>query len=139
MLIPKGNLLYSVTHLKCPRCNEGNLFSNANPYRLSQVVDMPETCPHCHLKYEKETGFFYGAMYVSYALNVAFAVSLFVAYYVLAWSLSLHFYLIALVSLTLLLFPYFMRISRAIWINFFVKFDKSYCEKNFKAPSHKAS
>jgi hypothetical protein len=29
-----------------------------------------ERCPHCNLYYETEPGYFYAAMYVSYALNV---------------------------------------------------------------------
>ena len=37
---------------------------------------MHNQCPHCDLTFEIEPGYFYAAMYVSYALNVAEAVSL---------------------------------------------------------------
>lgn len=31
---------------------------------------MNDTCPHCRLKFEREPGYFYVAMFISYAMNV---------------------------------------------------------------------
>ncbi|MFN3489000.1 MAG: DUF983 domain-containing protein [Emticicia sp.] len=77
-------------------------------------------CSHCGLRYEKEMGFFFGAMYVSYMLNIALFVTAVVAYFVLldqyleGWALMTIYVLI-----TALLVPVYYRLSRTIWLNFF--------------------
>lgn len=125
MLIPKKTKLYSILYLKCPRCNEGDLFSNKSAYSpIRESISMPERCSCCGLKYEKETGFYYGAMYVSYAVNVALSVALFVAYFVLFWNYPLHYFIMADALTILATFPLISRISRAIWINFFYKYQE---------------
>ena len=43
----EGTKLYSVTHLKCPKCQQGNLFSVPDSYHLGKVLDMPDKCPIC--------------------------------------------------------------------------------------------
>ena len=52
--------------LKCPRCGVGSLYEK--PFR------MYPNCPHCGLKFEKEQGYFVGAIYVNYAATVLLAV-----------------------------------------------------------------
>ncbi len=118
----KGNRLFSIFRLKCPRCHEGNLFLTKNPYNYSNIDKMPDHCPVCNKKYWPEPGFYYGAMYVSYALTIALSVAVFVAMSVL-WHFDLAWYLgINTVSI-LILFPPIFRVSRAIWFNFFESFD----------------
>ena len=67
-----------------------------------------------------EPSFFYGAMYVSYALTVAMAVVTFVVSYLLGLGLvgSILAIFVVLVALT----PLIMRISRLLYINMFVHF-----------------
>jgi hypothetical protein len=76
---------------------------------------------------EIEVGFYYGTGYVSYALTVAISVAVFVAYWVLLGisidDNSLYYYLAVNVLALVVLQPYLMRLSRAIWLSFFVKFD----------------
>lgn len=76
---------------------------------------------------ELEPGFYYGTGYVSYAITVAFSATSFVAWWVLT-GVSLHdnrlfWWLGVNTVLMLLLQPFFMRLSRATWLSFFVKFD----------------
>ena len=92
----KGTKLYSILFQKCPRCHEGELFKNRNPYYLKQIFDMPERCEKCGQLYQLEPSFFYGAMYVNYALTVAIAVAVFIAMYVLASPWEMHEYLIGI-------------------------------------------
>ena len=73
---------FAIIHAKCPKCRRGDLFSTSM-YGL-KVQKMNDHCPHCGLRFEIEPGYFYAAMYVSYALNVAEMVSLGVATYVLS-------------------------------------------------------
>ena len=68
--------------------------------------------------------FFFGAMYVSYAVGVAIAVAVFVISSLLFQvSLLTSFYFISAVLFFML--PIILRISRNIWINFFVRYDPS--------------
>lgn len=117
----KGTKLYSILKLKCPRCHEGDLFLTGNPYSYSNLDKMPENCPVCNQKNWPEPGFYYGAMYVSYALTIALSVSVFVAMIVL-WYFKLIWYLSINTFGIIILFPPIFRLSRAIWFNFFVSY-----------------
>ena len=119
----KGTKAYSITKMKCPRCHEGDYFAGANPYSLPGLKMLDE-CEHCHLTFDMEPGFYFGAMYISYAMGVAFAVPSVVALLFVFPDLPIHYYLIfGLVELSALM-PITYRYSRIIWINFFVAFEK---------------
>jgi uncharacterized protein (DUF983 family) len=59
---------WAMLHTKCPRCRRGNMFAGGIYSFGSNKIH--KTCPHCNLHFEIEPGYFYAAMYVSYALNV---------------------------------------------------------------------
>lgn len=61
--------VFSFLTSKCPRCGKGKVFSGSI-FSLRTFADTLGCCPNCHLSYEPETGFFFGAMYFSYALIV---------------------------------------------------------------------
>lgn len=89
---------------------------------------MHERCSHCATKYKVEPSFFYGAMYVSYALGVALGVAVFlISYLVLGFGLLSTFIFITIAVIGLL--PLEMRLSRNIWINFFLKYNKKKAKK----------
>ncbi len=104
------------------------MYTHANPYMITRIFSMHEKCQHCGTKYKMEPSFFYGAMYVSYALGVAFATTVFVICYVFA-GLSLNESFLAIALVLFLLVPIIMRLSRNIWINFFVKYDPKAAER----------
>jgi uncharacterized protein (DUF983 family) len=118
----KGSKLYSIIFQKCPRCHEGELFTERNPYKFSKIFEMPERCEKCGQKYQLEPSFFYGSMYVNYGLTVAISVATFVAMRVSAeWQLFEYF--IGIMIAILLFAPFTFRIGRGIWINMFVSYD----------------
>jgi uncharacterized protein (DUF983 family) len=125
----QGTKLYSILFQKCPRCHQGELFEEANPYKLNKIFDMPERCPHCDQLYQLEPSFFYGAMYVNYGLTVAIAVAVFVAMTVLGSGWELHHYLIGIIAGIFVLSPLTFRLGRSIWINFFIKYDPKKAEE----------
>ena len=86
---------------------------------------MNEYCGHCGLKYQIEPSFFYGAMYVSYALNVAMGVAAFIISYVF-FNSSMKQAFIAIIISMIVAFPYVMRLSRNIYINMFVNYDENF-------------
>lgn len=121
--ILKGNSIYSILTGTCPVCNEGKMYINPNPYILTETLKMHERCSHCDTKFKIEPSFFYGAMYVSYGLGIAFAVAAFIiSYYFLNLGLLISFIVIVFVLLGLA--PINMRLSRNIWINLFMSYDK---------------
>ena len=72
-------------------------------------------------------GFYYGTSYVSYALTVALSVASLVAWYVLiglSTDDNRFFYWLGFNAVLLLLLqPSLMRLSRSIWISWFVRHD----------------
>ena len=127
-MIKKGNKLYSIFKAKCPRCHEGEFFAHKFTFNPSKVTKLHDNCPNCNLKYMMEPSFFYGAMYVNYGLTVALSVAIFVISS-LIFSLSLLQCFAAIVIALLILAPLNLRLSRIIWINMFVHFDKKFKKK----------
>ena len=122
------NPINSVLKLKCPKCRQGDLFYNKKIYQFKGFFDMPKKCPKCGQDFQIETGFYYGAMYVSYALTIALIVAVFIALIVFnIFSIEL-FLLLDFIALLIAL-PYLFKVSRSIWIALMVKFDKKAIEK----------
>ena len=116
----KGTKLYSIFRNRCPVCHEGKPFKKG-PYSHG-FAKMDETCETCGHKYEIEAGFFYGAMYVSYALTVAIMVAMIVATYVLIPNPGTGAYITAVILGVIAMIPVTFRGSRLIWMNFFTKY-----------------
>lgn len=104
---------YAMIHAKCPRCRKGNMFANSMYGFHTQKMN--KSCPYCGLVFEQEPGYFYVAMFASYALNVAEMVSAVVAIYVLTGKIqSAWFYILVIFGITLLLSPFNFRYSRVM-------------------------
>ncbi|MEO8589389.1 MAG: DUF983 domain-containing protein [Flavobacteriales bacterium] len=114
----KATKLYSIVHFKCPYCHEGEFFT-AHPYDLAKAGDTHERCPVCHGKYVKEPGFYYGAMYVSYAIGVAVSVTCWVAMSVLFPATALWIQVALILGALVIGAPFYYALSKIIWANFF--------------------
>ncbi len=130
---PKPNYYLSMLAMKCPRCRRGPMFKDNNAYRkltLKHIFNMHENCPVCGQKYDMEPGFWYGTGYVSYALAVAVSVSTFVAWWVLIGISTddnrIYYWLIANTIALIVLQPWLMRLSRVIYMRFFVRYDENF-------------
>ena len=90
-------------------------------------MEMNKECPVCGQPTEIEVGFYYGTSYVSYVLTVALSVASLIAWWViigLSTSDNRFFYWMGFNAILLLaLQPWLMRLSRSLWISWFVKFD----------------
>lgn len=119
--IKKGTRLYSILYLKCPQCQEGNLFVGKNPYDVKQFDKMPERCPVCGEDFVRETGFYWGAMMVSHATTTVLAVIIHIIVHLFyGWEIIPN--IVAFLTVFSVLIPVIFRSSRAIWINLFVKY-----------------
>ncbi|TYB78208.1 DUF983 domain-containing protein [Bizionia myxarmorum] len=122
-MIKKGTKLYSIFTGACPKCHQASMYVNKNPYVLKDIQKMHENCKHCGFKFHIEPAFFYGSMYVSYGVGIAFAMAAFIiSYNFIGTGLITAF--IAIVVTLIGFSPIIMRISRNIWINMFVDYDK---------------
>lgn len=94
------------------------------------MLEMYEECPVCKQRYELETGFWYGTGYVSYGITVLISVATFLLWWlVIGFSLKddrLMYYLIFNGVLVIALQPWLMRLSRLVYLNFFVKYNENY-------------
>lgn len=112
--------IIDVVKCKCPKCKEGNVFNDHGNILLFRMPKMNERCTVCNFKFERETGFFFGAMFVSYALAVAqMIISLVLFWYFIDFSPLRVFAIIA--AIIILLSTVNFRISRSIWIYLFYK------------------
>jgi len=127
-MFQKGTKVYSIFNNKCPKCQNGDFFINANPFNFKNVLKIHNKCNHCHFKYMIEPSFFYGAMYVTYAITVFAAILLFLVSYFL---IGLNFiYSLIFIAVILGVFsPLSLRLSRLIYINIFVNYDKILSDK----------
>jgi uncharacterized protein (DUF983 family) len=128
-MLKKGLKLNSILTGTCPKCQEESMYVDKNMYNPSSTIKMKEQCSHCGLHYKIEPSFFYGSMYVSYGLGVALGVAAFVVFYfILKTNIKVAF--IGIASSLILLMPVIMRLSRNIWINIFIGYDKHWKEND---------
>ena len=124
---PVRGYLSATLGCRCPRCREGKLFKHPGTFNFKKNTEMNKTCEVCGQPTEIEVGFYYGTSYVSYALTVGMSVASLVAWWViigLSTDDNRFFYWLGFNSILLLaLQPWIMRISRSMWISWFVKYD----------------
>lgn len=125
-MLNKGDKGYSIINNKCPRCQEGDFFIYPGIFNISKFSKMHQSCQVCGLSFEQEPGYYFGAMYVSYAINVAVMVTFWVAYLFLASDqISIWWMVLASVITGLLLTPATFRWARLMWINLFINYDSN--------------
>jgi uncharacterized protein (DUF983 family) len=112
---PNLKMWPAIVKARCPKCRVGKIY--ANPMYSLHGQKMLEACPHFGMKYEREPGYFYGAMYVSYAFIVAELVTLAVGTSILTGSSKPWLYTIVLLSVVALLSPFNLRYSRVLLLH----------------------
>jgi hypothetical protein len=123
----KGSKIYAMITGCCPKCHEESMYVDANPFNIMKIYAMHEKCSHCKLAYQIEPSFFFGAMFVSYGLGVLIGIITFLlSFFVFHANLKTSF--IAIIVALILCNTLIMRLSRNIWINIFVHFDKNWKE-----------
>jgi uncharacterized protein (DUF983 family) len=131
--------LWSVLTNKCPRCREGNIYQSNNPYNLRTCLKMHDKCPVCGQPTEIEVGFYYGTSYVSYAISILLSVASLILWWLtiglslddnrLFWWLGFNGVLLIAMQ------PILMRLSRTLWLSWFVKYDPQWKEREIDKES----
>ena len=105
----KGQIFVKGLRLRCPRCGEGQMFSS--------MFKMRSECGICHFRFEREAGYFVGAMYINYGATVFIA---FASYFALDYFTSISFLsnFILWAGFSILFPIFFFRHSRSLWLSF---------------------
>lgn len=114
--------ILSVLKGECPKCKSEKVFNKKGNLLLFKIPKMSSKCSNCSFLFDKESGFFFGAMFVSYALIVAQAVALFVILHVFL-DLTYVITFISIIVLITLIGTINYRLSRIIWIYLFYSND----------------
>jgi uncharacterized protein (DUF983 family) len=106
------NALQGIRRQLCPRCRRGTIF-RVPLWR--GILDMHERCPVCALKYEREPGYFIGAIYIGYALMLPFVTLIYLAlWYFSEW--PAYAVLLGTIVAFLPLVPAAVRWGRVLWL-----------------------
>lgn len=101
---------------KCPKCHKGSIFAARGNVFLLRMPEMHPECPECGYRFEKEPGYFLGAMYVSYAMGIVEMMLAFAAFYA---HVPLTFFFVLLFTVLLLTSLFNFRVARIVWIHLF--------------------
>lgn len=110
--------LFRLFSSQCPNCHKGKIFKDKSLFSFG-FPKMNDECSHCHTSFNKEPGYFFGAMYVNYMLNVIEGI----AVYFLARPFFDHTFdlrIFPIIAAVLLLLTFFnIRMARLVWIYIF--------------------
>ncbi len=109
--------LRSIARLRCPRCHEGRVFRT--------LLTMHDACPACGYVFEREPGYFVGAMYVSYAMAIPLYLLMAGVLRLLLRGWSDLVVLALALPLFIPLSPVLFRYSRVIWMHLDLAIDRS--------------
>jgi hypothetical protein len=114
------------------------MYKQKNVYKLRGFMKMNERCPVCGQPLDMEPGFYYGTNMISYTLAVLVSVFSFIAWWILI-GFSLHdkrfFYWILFNAILLIVLqPPLMRLSRTVWLAFFVRYSPNWDKGDIVEP-----
>jgi uncharacterized protein (DUF983 family) len=97
---------------QCPRCGQEKVFKHS-PFKLTKFSETQDACSVCKLVYAPEPGFFFGAMYWSYAILVALIVNLSILTWFMGWFEQTVF---IIPTVIIILLPFIFRYSRMLML-----------------------
>lgn len=119
--VKSSKMSYTLFHIlknECPNCHKGKIFKDKSLFAFG-FPKMHDQCSHCHTRFNKEPGYFFGAMYMNYMLNVAQGIGV----YFLArpfFSETFDLRIFPIIAAVLILLTFFnIRLSRLLWIYIF--------------------
>lgn len=134
----RPGFLISLLQNKCTRCRRGKLYKHGSPYELKRFMVMNDQCPVCGQPLDMEPGFYYGTNMVSYAIAVIICAITFLLWWLtIGFSLSdsrFFWWIGANAILLVLLQPPLMRLSRTVWLSFFVPYSSDWDKGDIVMP-----
>ena len=134
----KPNIVLSILQNKCTRCRRGRIYQYRNPYNLRHFMKMNEKCPVCNQPLDMEPGFYYGTNLVSYTLAILLSAATFILWWIfIGFSLQdkrFFFWILFNGLLLVVLQPPLMRLSRTVWLAFFVPYSPNWDKGDIVEP-----
>ncbi|WP_215223001.1 DUF983 domain-containing protein [Echinicola shivajiensis] len=100
---------------KCPRCRKGKIFP-VSIFSFKKLSAVNHNCPNCGAVLEPEPDFYYGAMYVSYALSVALVINVMIILNFVFGDPDVWVYIVSVAGANLLLLPIMLRYSKVLYL-----------------------
>ncbi|WP_245949277.1 DUF983 domain-containing protein [Echinicola strongylocentroti] len=100
---------------KCPKCHKGNVFP-VSLFSFRKLSKVNAHCPHCGVSLEPEPDFYYGAMYISYALSVGLLINVMIILNFFFGDPDLWVYLVSVAVANVLLLPVMLRYSKVLYL-----------------------
>jgi uncharacterized protein (DUF983 family) len=104
-------------------------FFESSVYDLKKLGNVLDKCPNCKVNYIPEPGFYFGAMYISYALGVVVFVAIWAGANWFFEEVSVWVQISILTFLIIVLSPLIFALSKIIYANIFIHFDKKTSER----------
>jgi len=116
MKTEKSNLIVNILKEKCPNCGKGHVFEKMS---IFQFPEMKKNCEVCNYRFDREPGYFLGAMYLSYGLAVVQGISTFLLFYFVFPSVPILYVAFTIVGVIFLFSMKNFKLSRVIYIHIF--------------------
>lgn len=110
--------LLALLNGRCPQCHDGRVFKY-RWYNVFKFAETNEKCPVCEVKYEVEPGFWFGAMYVSYAFTIGIMLVGAIIIYNFFNDPPAMGYVVPIVTVSLIMVPFNFRMSRVLFLHLF--------------------
>lgn len=105
----KPGYIKTIAHQRCPKCRKGIVFRHG--------MEMNNKCPYCGTRFDREPGFFTGAMHIGYI--IALPVGVFLMFVLMVVLPDLHPALHGLLAMigVVPIIPLTVRLSRVLWLD----------------------
>ncbi len=116
----KPPMITALLSMKCPNCRVGKIFIQGT-FPLKDNLKMHEYCPNCGLKMTKETNNGFGINYVLTVLTIILNILWYWPIFGLNYEdNSIYYFLTVSTIITILLQPWYLRLSRVLFLYFTV-------------------
>lgn len=116
-IINKRPLLLNILAEKCPNCGKSHVFEDNT--KFYQMPVMKEKCEVCSYTFDREPGYFLGAMYISYGIAVFFGILTFLICHFVFPALPTIWIPVSIVAVILLIAKKNFKLSRVIYMHIF--------------------
>lgn len=115
--VAKNNLATRILKETCPQCGIGNVYEKKQ--RFFELPVMKERCDTCNYYFDREPGYFLGAMYISYGLAVFQGIATFLLLYVFLPNIPTIWVVLIILTVLFLFSLKNYKLSRIIYIHIF--------------------
>jgi uncharacterized protein (DUF983 family) len=111
------SLILQIFRESCPNCGKGNVFLPSTG--VLKLPIMLDKCDACAYRFDREPGYFIGALYISYGLAVLEGILAFLVSVLLVPSLSSTWQILSVLAIIIICAKKNYKIARIVYIHLF--------------------